>query len=153
MTSSFILKNTVVSLVLASIVFAGASAAFAQAKPVGNCTVRASVTAEEAAGITGQAGHGAVAAGSDLPLMGDTGGENALICTYSLIKFVTNIAVIVIVAVSIALFFYAAFLWLTAEAGGDKEKARAIMVSGVVGLIIAFIAQNIPSIVRGFLGS
>jgi multisubunit Na+/H+ antiporter MnhB subunit len=153
MTSSFILKNTIVSLVLASIIFAGASAAFAETKPVSKCTARAAISAEEARSITGNPTHAEVAAGADLDLTGNEGGENALLCSYSLIKFITNVAVVVIVAVSIALFFYAAFLYLTSEGGEQTKRARSIIVAGVVGLIIAFLAQNIPAIVRNFLGS
>lgn len=153
MTSSLILKNIIVSFVLASIVFMGASAAFAQpVEGVSHCTPRARVTSQEASALAGKT-RGDVTAGTPLSLSGTDGGENAIICTYSLIKFVTNIAVVVIVTVSIALFLYAAYLYLTSQGGEQTKTARSIIVAGVVGLIIAFVAQNIPSIVRGFLGA
>lgn len=150
MTSSLVLRTSVVSLLVAAFALLAFSVAFAQ-EPVSSCAVRADLTAQEVQDITGTS-RGAVTQNS-LPLTGDQAGENALLCTYSLIKFITNLGVAVIVIVSIAVFLYAAFLYLTAGSGENQGKARSMLIWGVVGLVVAFLANNIPNIVRGFLGS
>jgi len=116
------------------------------------CTVRSGVSAEEATDLLSKP-HGAVAAGAQLTLDGPEAGDNALICTYGFVKFVTNIvfiAVLILAALFIAL---SAFFYVTAAANAEKKtKARDFLVWAIVGLVVASLARVIPAIVRGVIG-
>lgn len=125
--------------------------AFAQTS---SCRVRADVTAEEVTALTGGAQTAAVTAGSSLDLTGANSGDNALVCGFSLIKWITNILFVVIIAVAILLFAYAAFLFVTAGDNADKKaRAKTFLIWAIVGLIVASLARLIPGIAQTLLVS
>ena len=117
------------------------------------CKVRATVTATEATDLLGTPNGGATA-GQSLSLSSQTdAGDNALICTYGLIKFVTNLLFVVVLIIATLFIALAAFYFLTAGAKPDKvKKARDFLIWAIVGLVVASIAKVVPAIVRGFIG-
>ncbi|MEX0877747.1 MAG: hypothetical protein WDZ40_02675 [Candidatus Spechtbacterales bacterium] len=125
--------------------------AFAQTT---TCRVRADVTEGEVNALTGGAQTATVIAGSSLNLTGANAGDNALICGFSLIKWITNILFVVIIAVAILLFAYAAFLFVTAGDNPDKKtRAKTFLIWAIVGLIVASLARLIPGIAQTLLVS
>jgi hypothetical protein len=131
----------------------GAGLANAQATEATQCTVRATVTAQEATTLTAGTLTADQPAGTVLLLSGPDAGNNSLICTFSIIKFIANILFIIILAIAVILLFYAAFLYVTA--GADTARAgtaRQILLYAIIGLILAAVARIIPIIVQGLIG-
>ena len=122
--------------------------AFAQTNVVNqasSCKVRATVTSAEVQAITGSAGS--YGPGQTLGLTGNNAGDHALICGFSLIKWVANIIFAVLISIAVLMIAYAAFLFV--RSGDDTQtrlKARRVLLWAVVGLIVASIARLIPNI-------
>ncbi|MDX1608109.1 MAG: hypothetical protein R3251_02785 [Candidatus Spechtbacterales bacterium] len=137
---------------LIAIVALGMLFAFGANAQASNCNVRALVTGTEAEALTGGLITTDVPAGTSLPLDGADAGNNALICGFSLVKWVTNILFVVIIAVAILLFAYAAFLFVTAGDNEEKKtRARTFLIWAIVGLIVASLARLIPGIAQTLL--
>jgi hypothetical protein len=149
MTHAILQKNTLLVAMLALAIFlVGVAPAFAQSAET--CKVRAAISSQESQELTGNST--AYNSGQDLSLTGSAAGDNGIICTYSLIKFLVNVGTFVIFTVATLLFLVAGFLYLTAGANAsNKDKAKDYMVFGVVGLIVALLARVIPAIVRGVI--
>lgn len=145
--------NITTGLLVFTLLFGLAGVHVAQAQqPADSCTLRADITANEARQLTGE-NIGARSGGQDLSLEGDNAGNNALLCTYGLVKFATNILFFVLLALAVLLIAWAAFLFVTAGAKEDnKEKARNMLIYAIVGLVVAALAQTIPAIARGIIG-
>lgn len=146
-TSTIVAAFLIVSLFVFALV-----PLIANAAPANECKLRAGVTATEATDLLGypSAGHGA---GAGLSLSGEDAGDNALICTYGLIKFVTNLLFVIVLVIATLFIALAAFYFLTAGAKPDKvEKARNFLIFAIVGLVVASVAKVVPAIVRGFIG-
>lgn len=128
-----------------------ASFAFAQVQAATECTLRADITAAENTAITGT-GIAPVLAGN-LDLTGPEAGTNALLCSYGLVKWASNILFVILFTVAILFLAWAAFLFITAGQNPDRAKqARQYIIYAVVGLIIAALARVIPAIARGLIG-
>ena len=139
---------------LIAVVAMGMLFAFSASAQTGasSCNVRALVTGTEAEALTGGNIVSDVPAGSSLDLTGANAGDHALICGFSLVKWVTNILFVVIIAVAILLFAYAAFLFVTAgDSDEKKERARTFLIWAIVGLIVASLARLIPGIAQTLL--
>jgi hypothetical protein len=151
MTHAILQKNTFLVAMLALAIFlVGVAPAFAQAAET--CKVRADVSVAEVTELTGKAGGPYTSGSTPLALTGANAGDNGLICTYSLIKFLVNVGTFVIFTVATLLFLVAGFLYLTAGASAtNKDKAKDFMVFGVLGLIVALLARVIPAIVRSVI--
>lgn len=118
------------------------------------CTVRATITAEEATQLMGRT-TGVIAAGQ-YPLS-ETAfikpGDMALFCLYSLIKYFANLVFFVLGALAILFFGYAAFLFITSGGNPAKRgKAQSFMLYATVGILIAALAKVIPMVVKGVIG-
>ncbi|MEX2145007.1 MAG: hypothetical protein WD712_01350 [Candidatus Spechtbacterales bacterium] len=119
------------------------------------CSLRATVSATEANDLTGKTvGTHAPSTTGGLDLVDpNVAGDHALICTYGLIKFVTNVLLVTVLVVATLLIAYAAFLFVTAGQSPEKRgKARDFLIFAIVGLVIAAVASLIPTIVRGIIG-
>jgi len=146
-TSTIVVTFLIVSLFAFALVPLVTNAA-----PASSCKVRANVTSTEATDLLGFPSGGALA-GSDLGLTGAEAGDNALLCTYGLIKFVTNLLFVIVLVIATLFIALAAFYFLTAGAKPDKvEKARNFLIFAIVGLVVASVAKVVPAIVRGFIG-
>ena len=151
-------KAVVVAFVLLALSLALAGNALAHGthstSPLASsCLLRAAVDATEANQLTGKA-VGAHPSGTYLSLAVQAdSGDHGLICTYGLIKFVTNLLLVVILAVAALFIAYAAFLFVSGGQSPDKRtKARDFLLFAIVGLIVAAVASLIPTIVRGLIG-
>lgn len=134
---------------LFGLLFAGF--AFAQLEDITKCTLRAEITTTEYQAITGVAG-GPIS-GPTLDLDVPEGGTNALLCSYGLVKWASNILFVILFTVAILFLAWAAFLFITAGQNPDRAKqARQYIIYAVVGLIIAALARVIPIIARGLIG-
>lgn len=123
------------------------------AAPATVCKVRATVTSVEATDLLGFDHGGEVAGPEGISLTGPEAGDNALICTYALIKFVTNLLFVIVLVIATLFIALAAFYFLTAGAKPDKvEKARNFLIFAIVGLVVASVAKVVPAVVRGFIG-
>ena len=92
-------------------------------------------------------------AGQELTLFGPEAGDSALLCTYGLVKFATNIVFIAVLSVAALFIALSAFHFITAGEKSDKKtKARDYLVWSIVGLVVAALARVIPAIVRGIIG-
>lgn len=118
------------------------------------CRVRANVSGADVEALTGGQFTAEIAAGTVLALDDTTtAGANALVCTYSIVLFVTNILFVIIMAVSILLIAWAAFLFVSAGSNPAKRgKARDFFIWAIVGLVVAALARVVPAIVRGLIG-
>ncbi|MEX2008078.1 MAG: hypothetical protein WD850_01130 [Candidatus Spechtbacterales bacterium] len=160
MTSSISKRSLVFLALFAILGVTGGGFVNAQITPPSEafdtCTVRSTVTADEVQRLTGQPG-GPYGGGnvSSLSLEGNSAGNNGLICTYSLIKWATNLLFLVVLTVAILLLLWAAFLWVTAGARGESDqsnKAKQVLLYAIVGLIVAGIAFVLPNIIIGIIG-
>ena len=117
------------------------------------CLLRVTVDANESGQLTGRA-VGSHPAGNRLLLTAPTeGGEHALICSYGLVKFITNLLLVFIIVVAGLFISYAAFLFVMAGQSPDKRsKARDFFIYAIIGLVVAFLASFIPTMVRGIIG-
>lgn len=126
----------------------------AASEPAKECRVRADISADESRQLIGAAA--AIPSGTRLSLEGAgfvAPGDSALLCTYGLIKFATQVVFILILALAVLLIAYAAFLFLTAGNNPEKQgKARNIFLFAIVGLLLAVLAKVIPTIVRSLIG-
>ena len=69
-----------------------------------------------------------------------------------IIKIVTNWVATFIAAIAIIMILYSAFLFLTG--GGNPEtqkKAKDILIYGIIGIVVAFLAFGIVRLVESFL--
>lgn len=115
------------------------------------CTLRAEINAEEYQAITGTPG-GPILAGP-LALNVPEAGTNAIMCTYGLVKWASNIIFIIVFTVAILLLAWAAFLYITAGQNPARAgQARQVIIYAVIGLIVAGLARVIPAISRGLIG-
>lgn len=120
------------------------------------CRVRSALTADEVRDLAGDTTAAAISAGTVLP----TGVDNAsakeafgLLCSFSLIKYITNIVFLLVFAVSVAVIAYAGFLYMTSRADEKKTAtAKTYLLGATIGIAIAVLARLIPAIVKGFLG-
>ncbi|MEX2145008.1 MAG: hypothetical protein WD712_01355 [Candidatus Spechtbacterales bacterium] len=152
-------KAIIVTFVLAGILFGTVPGVLAHGTHTtslagsGYCLLRVTVSAGDAQQLTGRS-VGTHPAGYRLSLTEPTiGGEHALICAYGLIGFITNVLLIFILVVAAAFIAYAAFLFVTAGANpATRTKARDFFLYAVIGLIVALLASQIPTLVRGILG-
>jgi len=59
----------------------------------------------------------------------------------------------IIVTISVLMILYAAYLYLTAAGDTAKIKqAGQIITYGVIGVVVALLANNVPAIVGGIMG-
>jgi len=118
------------------------------------CRVRATIGAGESLDLLGQP-RGQVPPGT-LPLDtadNSTNSDNALLCTYGLVKWVTNLLFVVILVIATLFIALAAFYFITAGSKPDSVgKARNFLMYAVIGLVVASLAKVIPAIVRGVIG-
>ncbi|MDX1535504.1 MAG: hypothetical protein R3346_01965 [Candidatus Spechtbacterales bacterium] len=144
---------------LAAVLGAGSVSAHGthSAAPLANgCLLRADVLANEASELTGKdAGVvGDHLGGNYIDLQEtEVAGDHGLVCTYGMVKWVTNLLFFVLLAVATLVIAYAAFLFVSA--GGNEEKvgkARKYLVLAIVALLVAAVARVIPAIVRGIVG-
>ncbi len=71
-----------------------------------------------------------------------------IICVYSLIEWITNIAFLIIAALSVLMIIFAAFLYITAGASPEgTKKAKNFLLYAVIGIVIAILARIIPNII------
>ena|SRR3989338_4175308 len=116
------------------------------------CTVRSNLSAGETQDLLNKP-YGLVTAGQELTLFGPEAGDSALLCTYGLVKFATNIVFIAVLSVAALFIALSAFHFITAGEKSDKKtKARDYLVWSIVGLVVAALARVIPAIVRGIIG-
>lgn len=144
------INKTAIPLLLAlSLVLGGvALTANAQLSEATQCTVRATVPGTTVEDLTGGQLTGQRTAGQAIPI--DTG---ALVCTYSLVLWVTNILFITLLAIAALFIVLASFMFVTAAGSEDKRnKAKNFFLYAVVGIVIAVIARVIPAIVLGLIG-
>ena len=123
--------------------------------PTGSCTTRSVVSGTELTKLTGETITAPIPAGTPLPGT-YTGGIKAsfgIICAYSLIEWATNIAFLVIAALSVLVIVAAAFMYLTAAGNPEgTKKAKNFLLYAVIGIVIAILARIIPNIIIQFLG-
>lgn len=142
-----------IALVLPVLLFTVLAAPIVQAQ-VGNCRVRADLTADEVTALSGGTQTAGVAAGTSLSLTGSTAGDNSLLCGFSLIKWLANILFVVIIVVAVLLFAFAAFLFVTSNDDPRKrERAKSFLIWAIVGLLVASLARLIPGIAQTLLVS
>jgi len=116
------------------------------------CKVRADISTKEASDLLNRT-RANVGSGSELDLDGDDSSDNALLCTYGLIKFATNLLFVAVLAIATFFIALSAFYFITAGQNPDKvQKARNFLIWAVVGLVVASLARVIPAIVRGIIG-
>ncbi|MBI2451165.1 MAG: hypothetical protein HYV52_02400 [Parcubacteria group bacterium] len=73
---------------------------------------------------------------------------------FAIIKNISNVLIAFIFAISVIVILYAAFLYVTA--GGDPEatnKARTILIYGIVGIAVAALSFGLSSYVIQFFGA
>lgn len=149
------LSKSIAPVVGAFVLFGLLWAGFASAQigSATSCRLRANVSASEAQELTGNPAAVARTGGVDLDLTTpSTAGENALICSYGFIKWMTRILFVVILAVAVLLLGWASFLFVTAGQDPTKAgRARMVIIWAVVGLMVAAVAYLIPNIARGLL--
>lgn len=131
----------------------GAGVAYAQTEVEG-CNTRSDISAAEVDALTGGKRTTQIDAGTHLELNTAQGGDNSLLCTFSLIKFLANILFFVVGAVAVLLLFYAAFLYVTAGANtANTTRAKQVLMYAIIGLLLAAVARIIPTMAQGlFLG-
>lgn len=72
----------------------------------------------------------------------------ALICTAS------NLLFTIIIILSLIIFLYAAFLFLTGGGSEDNQKkARAFLLYGIIGIIVALLAKGMVLVVVNVVSS
>ena len=129
--------------------------------PSTTCTTRSDVGKNALQKLTGtNTLLDKVPSGTPLPnttlYSGPDAGINAsfgIICVYSYVEWITNLAFLIIGAISVLIIIYAAFLYLTAGANPDNtKKAKDFILYAVVGIAVAIFARVIPTIVINFLG-
>lgn len=138
----FVLPVLLVALLAAPVVQAQAS----------TCRVRADLSVTEVTALTGGAQTAGIVAGTSLDITDATSGDNALLCGFSLIKWVANVLFTIIIVVAILLLAYAAFLFVSS--GGDpkkRDKAKGVLIWAIVGLLVASLATLIPNIAQSLL--
>ncbi len=124
------------------------------------CRLRATVEPSEFTGLTGTENTGATHETGDILVVEETtqttekmAGDHGLVCTYGLVKFVTNLLFFVLIAIAVFFIALAAFLFVTAGGNPDKAaKARTYLIYAVAGLAVAAVARAIPAVVRGIIG-
>ncbi|MEX0869839.1 MAG: hypothetical protein WDZ39_00190 [Candidatus Spechtbacterales bacterium] len=138
---------------MAILLVSGMLMAFSAQAQANECRVRADVTSNQVETLSGGSQTGDRTAGTTLPVGDDPdAGDNALICTFSLLLWLTNILFVIIIAVAILLFAYAAFLFVTAgENANKRNKAKMFLIWAIVGLVIASLARLIPGIAMSLL--
>ena len=125
------------------------------------CRLRADISVKEYKAITGKDAPGGVEFtandNSTLKLDGSDGtrtaGDNALLCTFGLIKWASTILLALIGIVAAIMIMAAAFLFMTAGQNLQRSvKARSFIVYAILGLIVAGLAAVIPTIALSILG-
>lgn len=130
----------------------------ANAATASKCLVRANVSGAEVLELTGGqgtvSGSGEVVRNTSLSIIDvKYGGSHALICTYSLVLFFTNLLFLIVVVAAVFFFALSAFMFVTAGANpGKRTKAKEFFIYALVGLGVAALAQVIPAITRGLIG-
>ena len=144
------------ALLALGFLFGGVGFTFAQsALPVSanECKVRSTVSVQEVRDLTGNHGSDVVGYYGGATINLNTVDGGGLICTYAMIKAVTNWIFIAVLAVSVLMLAWASFLFVTGGSSQDKQKqARQIILFSVIGLMVALLARVVPSIVRGIIG-
>ena len=124
--------------------------------PTTTCTVRSDLSGTEIESLTGKSAVTAITAGTKLPKTGlvDPVNDNfAILCVYSFIEWGTNIAFLLISALSVLVIAFAAFLYITAAGNPENTaKAKSFILYAVVGIVVAVLARVIPNVVINFLG-
>lgn len=122
------------------------------------CRVRSALTAAEVQDLSGDSSALEIATGKVLPTdlaATQTAAKEAfgLLCSFSLIKYITNIVFLIVFAVSVVIIAYAGFNYITAAGSEDKaKKAKSLLIGATIGIAVAVLARLIPAIVKGFLG-
>lgn len=69
-----------------------------------------------------------------------------------LIKKLTDWFAAIIAAIAVVMILYAAFLFITAGGNEDSRgKAKNVLIWGIIGIAVAFLAYGIVGLVRSFL--
>ncbi|MDX1608108.1 MAG: hypothetical protein R3251_02780 [Candidatus Spechtbacterales bacterium] len=148
-----ILRGEIIGLLIFTLFFAGlAPMVYAQdltLPEADECRVRAEVSANEAAnlGVVEVRPYGNPP--ETLPLDDPQGGDNAIICAFSFIKWISIVIFGVLIAIAVLMIAYSAFLFVSS--GDDqsrRRRAKNVLLWAVVGLIIASIARLIPRIAQ-----
>ncbi len=125
-------------------------------EPAMTCTLRSEVDAIELESLTSVTGLTKLDAGDELPdsalYDSNINANFGIICAYSLIEWITNIAFLIIAALSVLMIIFAAFLYITAGANPEgTKKAKNFLLYAVIGIVVAILARLIPNIIINFL--
>ena len=127
---------------------------FAYAAEATSCKLRATISATEVTAITGvPTTEELVPTTSGLSLTGPNAGNNALLCTFGLVKWASNILFVSLGIVALVFLALGALFFITAGQNPARaQSARKYIIYAVLGLIVAALARVIPVVVRGILG-
>lgn len=148
-------KKTYLTIFLAAALILGgiAFSANAQLEDASQCTVRADVDADAVENLSGGQLSGSRSAGQTLDITGPDSGANAIVCTYSLVLWVTTILFVALLAIAALFIVMAAFFFVSAAGSEEKRgKAKSFFLYAIVGIVVAVIARVIPAIVQGLIG-
>ena len=71
----------------------------------------------------------------------------------NLLNAITSWMFYILMFLAVLMLIWAAYVYLTA--GGDEEKigkAKSIIIGAVIALVVAFLANGVPTLVGSFLG-
>lgn len=146
---------TALSVAASLMLIAGtlAPVAYGAVTAADQCTLRADLDANEVTILAPKdpTYGGAISAGTVLtPAQTPNWG---ILCTYGVVKQISNILFLVVGILAVAAMAFAAFLFVTAAQNPEKHKeARNALLFAVVGIVVAVLAKIIPGIALGFLG-
>jgi hypothetical protein len=148
------------ALVLVALI-ASVSPVYAQTTQTEICTVRATVTLEEAQKLApgDQAITSGVSAGkilgplNTLQTVDIKTNAYGILCAFAVVKQITDLLFLLVTILVVTVIVYSAYLFLTS--GGDPKKitdARQWLLYAVIGIVVAIIARIIPGIAIALLG-
>lgn len=149
---------------LAPVAYGAASSGSSAAS---KCTLRATLTNDEVAKLAPKDEaypSATIGDNTDLAMAGSTLGESGsgalyvtnnwgILCSYGVIKQITNILFLVVSILAVAMIVFAAFLYLSGKGDPTKVKeAHQALMFAVVGILVATAAKLIPAIALGLIG-
>lgn len=134
---------------LVMILFGALGGDYARAQtPIDSCRLRAALSAGEARTLS--AGKITLAQPQGTPYDLDDGindGDQALLCTFAFVKWISTIFLVIIGAVALLMLGVGSFMFVTAGQSPTRAgRGRAFILWAVIGLVMAGIAGVIPTI-------